>query len=43
VAENTRRIGDIETAQKEVRGMSRLIGWGVTVIGVAVGVKALTK
>ena len=43
VADHGRRIVDIETAQKEARGMSRILGWGVTAIGVAVGVKALTK
>lgn len=43
VADHSRRLSDIETAQKEARGMSRIIGWGVTAIGVAVGVKSLTK
>lgn len=43
VAENTRKIGDIETAQKEARGMSRLIGWGVGLIGVLGGIKALNQ
>ena len=43
VADHEKRLDEIETMQKEAKGMSRLIAWGVSAIGAAVAWKALQK
>jgi len=43
VADHGRRLDSVETAQKEARGMSRLISWGVGAIGVFVAIRGLIK
>lgn len=43
IADHEKRIGGIETSQKELRGMSRLIGWGASAIGVLIAWKELQK